>query len=90
MTTEQKKAKIKLLVKDMLKDANRTMIQRIDTALNSGAVDVDGWDEKVAPMILPKCILTAILEHQATINNGSGTGYEKRIKKEVNNIRYYL
>lgn len=87
MTNQEKKDKIKLLVEEMLITSNVSMIRNIDKALNSGAIDVDGWDEKY---YLPKCIITAILQQEATEWDGTGTGYEKQIKKEVKNIRYFL
>ena len=90
MTTKSKKAKIKKLVSDMLKDSQKAMPKNIDKAINSGAIDVDDWDENISPMILPKCIATAILEQEATQYDGSGTSFEKQIKKEVKNIRYFI
>ena len=90
MTTKSKKAKIKKLVSDMLKDSQKAMLKNIDKAINSGAIDVDDWDENISPMILPKCIVTAILEQEATQYDGSGTSFEKQIKKEVKNIRYFI
>ena len=90
MTTQEKKDKIKELVAIQLEAAYRDMARLIDKALNSGAIDIDGWDEKDAPMVLPNCIATAILEQECTQFDGSGTGYEKRVKKEVKNIRYFL
>ena len=41
-------------------------------------------------MILPKCILTAILENEARQYTARGTNYEKQMKKEVKNIQYFL
>jgi len=87
---KSKKQKIKGLVKDMLIESHKKALKNIDKALNSGSVDVDGWDEENTPMILPKCILTAILEDQARQYTARGTKYEKQTKKEVKNIRYFL
>ena len=86
----EKREKIKSLVSDMLKESYEAMVKKIDKALNSGAVDIDGWNEKDSPMILPKCIVTAILQNESTQYEAKGTSFEKRIKKEVNNIRYFL
>lgn len=88
--TAQKRKKIKSLVVDMMKESYEHMIKKIDTALDSSAVDIDGWDELYSPMILPKCIITAILEGESTQYSASGTSFEKQIKKEVKNIRYFL
>lgn len=85
-----KKAKIKKLALDMLKESHEAMVKNIDKALNSGAIDVDDWDENSNPMILPKCIVTAVLEQEATQYDGTGTSFEKKIKKEVKNIRYFI
>jgi len=85
-----KREKIKQLVIDMLNDSHKAMIEKVEKALNSGAVDIENWDEKNAPMILPKCIIMALLESESTQYDGRGTSYEKRIKKEVRNIRYFI
>lgn len=90
MNTSEKKEKVKSLVSDMLKESYESMISKIDKALNSGAIDIDNWDEKNSPMILPKCIVTALLEQESTQYTGSGTSFEKEIKKEVKNIKYFL
>jgi hypothetical protein len=84
------KQKIKGLVKDMLIESHKKALKSIDKAINSGCVDIDGWDEENAPMILPKCILTAILEDEAKQYTARGTTYEKQMKKEVKNIQYFL
>lgn len=87
---ESKRDKIKALVVEMLNNSHEAMIKNIDKALNSGAIDIDSWQEDDRPMLLPKTIVTAILEDESTQYNGIGTSYEKSIKKEVKNIRYYL
>lgn len=88
--TEEKKDKIKSLAEDMLKESFDNMIRKVEKALNSGAIDIDSWDENDKPMILPKCIVTAILQIESTQYEGKGTSYEKGIKKEVERIRYFL
>lgn len=85
-----KKAKINKLVKDMLKESHRKAIANIDKALNSGCIDIDAWDENISPMVLPKTILTAILEVAAVQYTGRGTSHEKQVKKDVRNIRMFL
>jgi hypothetical protein len=84
------KEKIKELVKDMLIESHQKAMQNIDRVLESGCVDVDGWDDKNAPMVLPKTILTAILENEARQYTARGTSFEKQMKKEVRNIHYFL
>lgn len=90
MTRKQKEQKIKSLVKDMLKESHIEMIKKIDKVLISGAIDVDGWDDKHNFMLLPKAIVTAILENESTQYNGSGTYFEKEQKKTVRNIKYFI
>lgn len=90
MTNTQKKRKIKSLVKEMLKESHNAMIGKVDRVLNSGAVDIDGWDNHNAPMILPKSIVTALLQDESHQYDGRGTSFEKRVKREVRNISYFL
>jgi hypothetical protein len=84
------KEKIKELVSDMLIESHQKAIQNIDRVLDSGCIDIDGWDYKNKPMILPKCILTVILENEARQYTARGTSFEKQMKKEVRNISYFL
>lgn len=74
----------------MLNESHEAMIKKIDKALNSGAIDIDSWDESHNPMILPKCITTAIMQNESAQYEGKGTSFEKEVKKEVRNIRYFL
>jgi hypothetical protein len=90
MTTKEKKDKVKSLAEDMLKESFNAMIKKVEKALNSSAIDIDSWDENSSPMILPKCIVTAILQDESTQYEGKGTSFEKQVKKEVKNIRYFL
>ena len=85
-----KQEQSKLLVEEMLTESYEAMKKNIDKVLKSGAIDIDGWDEKNSPMILPKCIVTAILQNEATQYEGKGTSFEKQVKKEAQNIRYFL
>ena len=87
---ESKRDKIKGLVVDLLNQSHEAMIKKIDGALNSGAIDIDSWQEDDSPMILPKIIITAILENESTQYQGKGTSFEKKIKKEVKNLRYFI
>ena len=80
MTTQEKKIKIKSLVEDMLKESFDDMIRKVEKVLNSGGIDIDSWDENNSPMILPKCIITAILQNEATQYEGKGTNFEKQVK----------
>jgi len=84
------KQKIKELVRNMLDESHEKAVKNIDKVLNSGCIDIDGWDEKFAPMVLPKTILTAILENESRQYTARGTSFEKESKKEVRNIRYFI
>jgi hypothetical protein len=88
--TAQKREKIKSLVIDMLKESYNHMVKKVDDVLHSSAVDIDGWDESYDKMILPKTILTAVLEMESTQYSGVGTSFEKQIKKDVKNIRCFI
>lgn len=86
----EQKEKIKALVIELLNTSHEAMINKIDRALNSGALDIENWDEKNSPMILPKVIATAILESEATQYSARGTSFEKKIKRDVKGLRYYI
>lgn len=86
----EQKEKIKALVIELLNTSHEEMIKKIDRALNSGALDIENWDEKTSPMILPKTIATAILESEATQYSARGTSFERRIKRDVKNLRYFI
>ena len=87
---QAKKNKIKKLVKEMLINSNYEMLKKIDKALNSGAVDVESWDENNNSMILPKIILIAILENEADQYKATGTVFENEVKKGVRYLRYMI
>ena len=87
---DQKKQMIKELVKDMITMSHEDMLRKIDKVLNSGCIDIENWDADNAPMIIPKCIVTAILKDQSRQYEAKGTSFEKQVKKEVDNISYFL
>lgn len=90
MTRKQKERAIKKHVADMLKQSHKAMVSNIDNAIKSGAIDIEAWDPDNAPMILPKCIVTAILIRESQQYEGKGTSYAKQIKKEVDNLLYFI
>lgn len=90
MNTEEKKDRIRELVIDMLNDSHAAMIGKVDKVLKSRAINIDSWDEEINPMIIPKCIITAILQNESHQYEGKGTSFEKQVKKEVKNINYFL
>ena len=85
-----KKEKLSNLVVELLTQSHEKMIEKISKVLNSGAIDIDKWNENVDSMILPKIIATAILEDESTAYNCKGTSFEKKIKKEVKNIKNFI
>ena len=50
--------------------------KNIKKALTCGALDTEAWDEKNAPMILPKIIAIAVLESEANQYKAEGTPFE--------------
>ncbi len=90
MNTQEKKDKLKELVTDMLIQSHQEALKNVDRALNSSAIDIDSWDNEQAPMILPKCIVTAILQKESEQYSAAGTSYQRKVKKEVRNIRYFI
>lgn len=75
---------------DILKGSYEAMLKKIDKAINSGALDVDNYDPNHNPMVLPKIIVKALLEDEATQYDAKGTSFERQIKKEVKNLRYFI
>lgn len=90
MNEQQKKEAIKNHCIDMLNESHEFMLKKIDRALNSGAIDIEAWNENDKPMIVPKCIVTALLQVESYQYEGKGTSFEKQIKKEVKNIVNFI
>lgn len=90
MTTQQKREKIKELSIKLLNDSHEAMLKNIDKVLNSGAVDCKNWLPENMPLIIPKCIATAILLEEGTQYDCKGTAFEKQVTSEVKNIRYFI
>jgi hypothetical protein len=86
----QNKEKIKKLVIEMLNESLTDINKKLDHVLNSGAIDVEGWNENNAPMITPKTILAALLENEALQYYAKGTSFETRVKKEIKNIKLFI
>ena len=86
----ENKDKISQLANELLSESIPHMRKMIERALRSGAIDVDGWDEKNNPMILPKAILVAVLEHEADQYRLMGTSFEREVKKEVKNLQHFI
>ena len=81
------KEKIKALVVEMLNESHTKSLKKIDDVLKSGCIDTENWN---GTMILPKTIVTAILESESRQYDGKGTCFEKEAKKGVKNILYFI
>lgn len=90
LSRRSKEKMIKSLTADILKAAHAAMQKKIDRAINSGAIDIDSWDQHTNPMIIPKIIAIAIMEDEAGQYKGRGTSFEKEVKKEVTNLKFFL
>jgi hypothetical protein len=77
-------------VKDILKQSHSAMLEKVLTLLKSGAIDIEGYEIDNKPMILPKSIVLALFESESRQYDGKGTGYEKEIKANVKNFRYFI
>ena len=91
MNTQEKKERIKSLVIDMLNDSHKKALENVDKLLNSSAINIDNYDTNNTPMILPKSILTAILEYEAKqYAPPKGITNERKIKQDIKNFGYFL
>ena len=90
MNAEQKKSKIKELALAMLLQSYEAMCKKVDKAIKAVGDEVENWDENNNSMILPKCVVTALLQDESTQYDCVGTVIEKQVKAEVKNIRYHL
>ena len=84
---QEKRNEVKSLVLELLTNSQTEMINKIERVLNCGVIDINQYD---GTLILPKIIATALLENASHDYLGVGTCFEKRIKKEVKNIRYFI
>lgn len=82
-----KKEKLKGLMIEMLDFSHENTLKKVDVLLNSGAFDLDSWDEK---MTLPKSLVAAIMVKETQQYYGLGTGNEKKIQKDINNFSYFI
>jgi hypothetical protein len=89
-TKEFKEMRIRQLIIDMLDNSHTAMEKKIDKVLLSGAVDIEAWDQNTNPMILPKCIIVALLQEEAEQYSARETSFEKQVRKESANIRMFI
>lgn len=87
---ESKEEKIEKLCLDMLDHSVTEIKARIKRAINSGAVDVEAWDEKHNSYLLPKAIMIAIFERETNLYRPTGTSFEKQVNKEAKNIELFI
>lgn len=93
MNRKEKAELIKKHVIAMLNESVEAITKEgglIDKSLNCGAVDIEEWDENINPMILPKTIITAILERESKQFLPTGTSFEKEMKKDIKNLGYFI
>lgn len=90
MTTADKKQKIRDKAIEMLRLSLAAQILLVDKALTSGAIDIDAWDENSEPMITPKVIVVSVLESEADQYKCQGTRFEKKMNKDIKNLKYFL
>ena len=90
MAEKTNKEKIEELALSTLDIAIQNMKKQVKRAIDSGALNIDDWDINVNPMILPKIIVKAILEDEATQYEARGTAFEKEVKKEVKNLKLFI
>lgn len=84
------KEKIRDLAMRMLKESFAEAQKNVDKALASGAIDTENWDENSNPMLVPKAIVIAVLEEEASAHHAVGTSFDKQVKKDTKNIRLFL
>ena len=84
-----KKAYIESQVELLMEQSKKAMRENLTKALNSGAIDIEGYDTEHNSMVLPKAIWIAILEEEAT-QFSPPTNQIKQFNKEVKNIKMFL
>lgn len=85
-----KQEKIREHVVGMLEMSYEAMLKKVDKAINCGFFDIESWDENDAPMLLPKTIITAILQDEGRQYLGRGTRHEKKVKRDANKLQIFL
>jgi hypothetical protein len=87
----ENKEKVKALVIEMLNDSHKAMLKNLETIINSDSIDLDNWDEKYTPMLLPKMIVTALLENDAKqYSLPKNYPNARQLKQQIKNISYII
>jgi len=83
-----KKEQVKKLVSEMIQESAKSMESKIDHLLSSGCIDIESWDIKQNPMVLPKTIVVAMLERESKQYRHPSKTREQN--KDIKNYSYYL
>lgn len=88
----ENKEKVKALVIEMLNDSHKAMLKKLETILNNtDVIDLENWDEKNAPMLLPKMIVTALLESDSKqYSLPKNYPNARQLKQQIKNISYII
>lgn len=73
--------------KDLFKNQ---LLPKVERAINSGAIDPDYWDERNEDMILPKCIVIAILEDVADNCKTNNKTIKRQMNREIKNLKLFI
>ena len=85
-----KKKRIEEICNELLDNSIEAMRYQIKKSINSGALDINNWDENIDSMIIPKIIMIAVLKDEAEQYSAKGTSFEKQIKREVKNLINFI
>ena len=87
---KSRKAIIRGIVKNMLKESQKAMFKKLNSLLIDGAIDIDNYNPDYDGLLLPKAIVSALLESEVQQYNGKGTSFERSQKKEIKKIYYSI
>lgn len=90
MAVITKETQIEKLCQKLLKDSMMRSKLKIKSAIRSGALDIDSWDEETDFMVMPKAIVTAILESESDQYDGGTSFIGSKIRKEANNLKRFI
>ena len=85
-----KRKQIKDLVDQILDNALAEMKAKVGKVIVSGAIDTENWSPDHDSMLIPKAIVIALLENEADQYKATGTTHERKVSKDVENIKLFL
>ena len=90
-----KKKEIRDHVLGMIDNSCQHMKNKLNDVMKSGAVNVEGWNPDYRPMLLPRAIVTALLQYVSNqyVSNqfdGRCTSFEKQMKYDIAKIKDVL